>query len=82
MYHPSSHKKAARSTGAAYTHYRYNKREKLFYPIQPYLLYKQQVDPPTVDPPESARHGGDEGIRTPDLLRAKEALSHLSYIPN
>ena len=24
---------------------------------------------------------GDEGTRTPDLLRAKEALSHLSYIP-
>ena len=24
---------------------------------------------------------GDEGIRTPDLLRAKEALSQLSYIP-
>ena len=26
--------------------------------------------------------GGDEGTRTPDLLRAREALSHLSYIPN
>ena len=25
--------------------------------------------------------GGDEGIRTPDLLRAREALSRLSYIP-
>ena len=24
---------------------------------------------------------GDEGIRTPDLLRAREALSHLSYVP-
>ena len=24
---------------------------------------------------------GDEGTRTPDLLRAREALSHLSYIP-
>jgi len=24
---------------------------------------------------------GDEGARTPDLLRAREALSHLSYIP-
>ena len=24
---------------------------------------------------------GDEGVRTPDLLRAREALSHLSYIP-
>jgi hypothetical protein len=25
--------------------------------------------------------GGAEGIRTPDLLRAKEALSQLSYSP-
>ncbi len=25
--------------------------------------------------------GGDRGIRTPDLLRAREALSQLSYIP-
>ncbi len=25
--------------------------------------------------------GGDEGIRTPGLLRAREALSQLSYIP-
>ena len=25
---------------------------------------------------------GDEGTRTPDLLRAREALSHLSYIPD
>ena len=25
--------------------------------------------------------GGDEGIRTPDLLLAKQALSQLSYIP-
>ena len=25
---------------------------------------------------------GDEGTRTPDLLRAREALSHLSYIPS
>ena len=24
---------------------------------------------------------GDEGARTPDLLRAREALSQLSYIP-
>jgi hypothetical protein len=24
---------------------------------------------------------GDEGIRTPDLLRAKQALSQLSYVP-
>ena len=28
------------------------------------------------------RPGGDEGIRTPGLRRAKAALSHLSYIPN
>jgi site-specific DNA recombinase len=26
--------------------------------------------------------GGAEGTRTPDLLRAKEALSQLSYSPN
>jgi hypothetical protein len=26
-------------------------------------------------------HGGDEEIRTPDLLRAKQALSQLSYTP-
>ena len=25
--------------------------------------------------------GGDEGIRTPDLLHAKQALSQLSYTP-
>lgn len=25
--------------------------------------------------------GGDEGIRTPDLLLAKQALSQLSYVP-
>ncbi len=24
---------------------------------------------------------GDEGIRTPDLLRAKQMLSQLSYVP-
>ena len=26
-------------------------------------------------------NGGDEGIRTPDLLHAKQALSQLSYTP-
>ncbi len=26
-------------------------------------------------------YGGAEGTRTPDLLRAREALSHLSYSP-
>ena len=26
-------------------------------------------------------HGGDKGIRTPDLLTASQALSQLSYIP-
>ncbi len=31
-------------------------------------------------PPKSSG-GGDEGIRTPDLLNAIEALSQLSYIP-
>ena len=29
----------------------------------------------------SVHHGGAEGTRTPDLLRAKEALSRLSYSP-
>ena len=29
----------------------------------------------------SVFHGGDKGIRTPDLLHAKQALSQLSYIP-
>ena len=29
----------------------------------------------------SSASNGDEGIRTPDLLRAREALSQLSYIP-
>ena len=32
-------------------------------------------------PVKSGTPDGDEGIRTPDLLRAREALSHLSYIP-
>ena len=31
--------------------------------------------------PRIVRHGGAEGIRTPDLLRAREALSQLSYSP-
>ena len=26
-------------------------------------------------------NNGDEGIRTPDLLRAKQMLSQLSYVP-
>jgi hypothetical protein len=26
--------------------------------------------------------GGEEGVRTPDLLLAKQLLSQLSYIPN
>jgi len=34
----------------------------------------------TVDGSEKA--GGDEGIRTPDLLVANEALYQLSYIPS
>ena len=33
-------------------------------------------------PASPAAIGGDEGTRTPDLLLAKEALSHLSYIPS
>ena len=31
--------------------------------------------------PDSPDAGGDEGIRTPDLLRARQALSQLSYAP-
>ena len=31
--------------------------------------------------PQGFARCGDEGIRTPNLLRAKEALSQLSYIP-
>jgi hypothetical protein len=30
----------------------------------------------------SIGYGGAEGIRTPDLLLAKQALSRLSYSPN
>ena len=26
-------------------------------------------------------HGGDKGVRTPDLMTASHALSQLSYIP-
>ena len=29
----------------------------------------------------SLKFGGDKDIRTPDLLRAKQALYQLSYIP-
>ncbi len=32
-------------------------------------------------PPEPLPHYGDEEARTPDLRRAKAALSQLSYIP-
>gem|GEM_PF-3199591 len=31
--------------------------------------------------PPTAKLGGAEGIRTPDLLRARQALSQLSYSP-
>jgi hypothetical protein len=30
----------------------------------------------------ASKDGGAEGIRTPDLLLAKQALSRLSYSPN
>ena len=30
----------------------------------------------------ASKNGGAEGIRTPDLLLAKQALSRLSYSPN
>lgn len=37
--------------------------------------------PSTLRSHHPVRVGGDEGIRTPDLLRAREALSQLSYVP-
>ena len=44
-----------------------------------YHLTKYTMLPPSCQIPSLT--GGDEGTRTPDLLRAREALSHLSYIP-
>ncbi len=44
-------------------------------PVPPENERKKVVVLPTVKP------GGAEGTRTPDLLRAKEALSQLSYSP-
>ena len=32
-------------------------------------------------PGKMIREDGDEGTRTPDLLLARQALSHLSYTP-
>ncbi len=56
-----------------------NKKQVTIYynlPIPPEEKKKQSVGvPPIVTP------GGAEGTRTPDLLRAKEALSQLSYSP-
>jgi hypothetical protein len=60
-------------------------RTILFQPVGKLLTYK--LDTLLVQsvylnrPFLSSASGGDEGIRTPDLLRAREALSHLSYIP-
>ena len=43
----------------------------------PDLIYPSQMPSrPLINTP-----GGDEEIRTPNLLRAREALSQLSYIP-
>src|SRR3972149_3856584 len=36
---------------------------------------------PLLYPTELQGHGGDRGIRTPDLCDASAALSRLSYIP-
>jgi hypothetical protein len=36
---------------------------------------------PLLYPTELQGHGGDRGIRTPDLCDANAALSQLSYIP-
>lgn len=33
-------------------------------------------------PPKTAKNGGGERDRTDDLLRARQALSQLSYTPN
>ena len=46
-------------------------------PVRFHTLHYSTLRLPCQAPP----FGGDEGIRTPDLLRAREALSHLSYIP-
>ena len=37
--------------------------------------------PSTKSPKALIFRGGDEGIRTPDLLNANQALSQLSYAP-
>ena len=45
----------------------------------PFFLFQR---PSFSSPSTSSFSSGDEGIRTPDLRRAKAALSQLSYIPN
>ncbi len=53
-------------------------------PCQPFLIVAMITTPKPrfpFGPPGSYNPGGDEGIRTPDLRRAKAALSQLSYIP-
>jgi hypothetical protein len=44
--------------------------------LDPYIAFG--IPSPT---PHISTSGGDEGTRTPGLLRAREALSQLSYIP-
>ena len=40
-----------------------------------------QASPPVRSLPRSPTHGGDEEVRTPDPLRARQVLSQLSYTP-
>jgi hypothetical protein len=47
---------------------------RLFVGEEQYITFVELCQPPPLI-------CGDEGTRTPDLLRAREALSHLSYIP-
>ena len=47
-----------------------------------YHLLKFSASEEGLYSPYSTLSNGDEGTRTPDLLRAREALSQLSYIPS
>ena len=55
-------------------------RDRPATPLSPrdYGQYTPRDSPCQIRP---ATLGGDEGIRTPDPLRAREVLSQLSYIP-
>ena len=43
---------------------------------------KEQVESAITVQLLKPKSGGDEGVRTPDPLLAKQVLSQLSYIPN